>query len=152
MIPLDQLEYEERESAPRRRLGVPSEILSALLLLIPAVLITSTAQLAFKYGMGQVGHFDFQWNVIVSMLPKLLTNPFIWLGLIGEFGALAFYLWVIARVPLSLAYPVLAMNYLVVVLESAIFLGERVSWVRILGVAVIIAGVAIVGLSEGSNK
>jgi drug/metabolite transporter (DMT)-like permease len=152
MIPLDQLEYEERERAPHRRFGVPSEILSALLLLIPAVIITSTAQLMFKHGMGQVGHFDFQPDVIITILPKMLSNPFIWLGLIGEFSALAFYLWVISRVPLSLAYPVLAMNYLVVVIESAVFLGESVSWVRVAGVFVIIVGVAIVGLSEGGGK
>jgi drug/metabolite transporter (DMT)-like permease len=152
MIPLDQLEYEEREHASNRRFRVPSEILSALLLLIPAVIITSTAQLMFKHGMGQVGNFDFQPGVLIQVLPKMLTNPFIWLGLIGEFSALAFYLWVISRVPLSLAYPILAMNYLVVVLESAVFLGETVSWVRVAGVCVIIAGVAIVGLSEGGGK
>ena len=152
MITPDQLEYEERETAPHRRFRVPSDILSALLLLIPAVIITSTSQLMFKHGMGQIGHFDFRPDIILALLPRLLTNPFIWLGLIGEFGALAFYLWVISRVPLSLAYPVLAMNYLVVVIESAIFLGESVSWVRVVGVSIIIVGVAIVGLSEGGGK
>lgn len=152
MIPLDQLEYEEREHAPHRRFSVPSEILSALLLLIPAVIITSTAQLMFKHGMGQVGNFEFQPSVMIAVLPKLLANPFIWLGLIGEFSALVFYLWVISRVPLSLAYPVLAMNYLVVVIESALFLGENVSWIRVIGVCVIIVGVGIVGLSEGGGK
>ena len=131
---------------------MPSEILSALLLLIPAVIITSTAQLMFKHGMEQIGHFEFQPDVMIAVLPKLLSNPFIWLGLIGEFSALVFYLWVISRVPLSLAYPVLAMNYLVVVLESALFLGESVSWTRIIGVVIIIVGVGIVGLSEGGGK
>lgn len=152
MIPIDQVEYEEREHAPHRRLIVPSEILSALLLLIPAVIITSTAQLAFKHGMEQIGLFDFKPDVIMAILPKMLTNPFIWMGAIGEFSALAFYLWVISRVPLSLAYPVLAMNYLVVVVESALFLGETVSWLRVAGVAIIMVGVAIVGLSEGGGK
>ncbi len=131
---------------------MPSDILRALLLLIPAVIITSTAQLSFKHGMGQVGSFDFRPDILIGVLPRMLSNPFIWLGLIGEFSALAFYLWVISRVPLSLAYPVLAMNYLVVVLESAVFLGEHVSWTRILGVGIIIFGVAIVGLSEGGGK
>ncbi len=131
---------------------MPSDVLRALLLLIPAVIITSTAQLAFKHGMSQIGNFDFTPSVFVSILPKMLANPFIWMGLIGEFSALAFYLWVISRVPLSLAYPVLAMNYLVVVIESALFLGEHVSWMRVVGVAIIIFGVGIVGLSEGGGK
>jgi drug/metabolite transporter (DMT)-like permease len=67
-------------------------------------------------------------------------------------GGSAFWLAVISRVQLSLAYPVLALNYLIIVLESWLILKEDVSWGRIAGVAVIVVGVIVVGLSENVRQ
>lgn len=127
------------------------EVMNALLLLLPAMLITATAQLSFKHGMNQVGELHASLSAFVEILPKMLSNPFIWFGVIGEFSALALYLSVISRVPLSLAYPILALGYLITALEARIFLGEQVTWLRVLGIGVIIFGVALVGLSETSG-
>jgi multidrug transporter EmrE-like cation transporter len=127
------------------------QTINALLLLIPAMLITSIAQLAFKYGMNQVGELHLGIASILELVPRMLASPFIWLGVVAEFSALALYLSVISRVPLSLAYPVLALGYLVTAINARIFLGEAVSPLRVIGIGVIIFGVAIVGLSEGRN-
>lgn len=128
------------------------EVFNALLLLLPAMLITAAAQLSFKHGMNQVGELHPSFSAIAAILPKMFANPFIWLGVIGEFSALALYLSVISRAPLSLAYPILALGYLITAIEGRIFLGEQVTWLRVLGIGVIIFGVALVGLSEGSSN
>jgi len=135
-----------------RRFTLKPEIVSALLLLLPAMLITATAQLSFKHGMNQVGELHASFGAFVEILPKMMANPFIWIGVIGEFSALALYLSVISRVPLSLAYPTLALGYLITALLARTILGEQVTWVRIAGIGVIIFGVALVGLSETGGK
>jgi drug/metabolite transporter (DMT)-like permease len=136
-------------SAPRR-FGLRPEIFNALLLLLPAMLITATAQLSFKHGMNQVGELEPSLRAFSVILPKMMMNPFIWFGVIGEFSALALYISVISRVPLSLAYPVLALGYLITAIEARLFLGEQVTWLRVLGIGVIIFGVVLVGLSESN--
>lgn len=151
MIPLDQLEYEERKIVPRR-FNLSPQIFNALLLLIPAILLSTTGELFFKRGMNDIGEFEFSLSNIVPVLLKIAANPNIWVGGLGFVGGSVFWLFVLSRAPLSLAYPILALSYFVVVIEAWLFLGEHLTWQRLAGVAVIYVGVVIVGLSEGGKK
>lgn len=99
-------------------------------------------------GMSQVGDFAFTPDAIFAVLPQIAFNPLIWIGFTGFIGGTVFWLGVISRAPLSLAYPILALSYFVVVLEAWLFLNEPLSWQLLAGVAVIFVGVVIVGLSE----
>lgn len=122
---------------------------SALLLLIPAILLSTTGELLFKIGMNRIGSFEFSAGGIRTILPRALASPFLWVGFLGFGLGAVFWLAVLSRAPLSLAYPILALSYFVVVVEAWLFLHERVTWKRLLGVTVIVAGVVLVGLSEG---
>lgn len=150
MITPDQLEFEERAAAARdaAKYHSPRAIFQAMLLLIPAILLSTTGQLFLKMGMNQVPDFAFTPDAVLAALPSIVFNPLIWIGFAGFIGGTVFWLGVISRAPLSLAYPVLAMSYFVVVLEAWLFLGEQVSLQKIIGVAVIVGGVILVGLSE----
>ena len=121
---------------------------NALLLLIPAILFSTTGELLFKIGMNRVGSFAFSPDSLRTVLPQILLNPFIWIGFIGFGMGAVFWLAVLSRVPLSIAYPILALSYFVVVIEAWLFLHERVTWKRLVGVGIIVAGVVVVGLSE----
>jgi len=121
---------------------------SALFLLIPAILLSTTGELLFKIGMNRIGSFEFSSAAIRGVLPRVVRNPFIWLGFLGFGMGAVFWLAVLSRVPLSLAYPILALSYFVVVVEARLFLHEHVTWKRLLGVSVIVVGVIVVGLSE----
>lgn len=125
-----------------------SSMFSGLLLLIPAILLSTTGELFFKMGMNRIGGFAFNPAAVRQVLPRVIRNPFIWIGFIGFGLGAVFWLGVLSRVPLSLAYPILALSYFVVVVEAWLFLHERVTWQRFLGVLVIVVGVLIVGLSE----
>jgi drug/metabolite transporter (DMT)-like permease len=148
MLTPDQIEFEERELASHARFQSSRAVFQALLLLIPAILVSTTGQLFLKMGMSQVGGFAFDPDSIASILPQVISNPYIWIGFAGFIGGTVFWLGVISRAPLSLAYPILALSYFVVVVEAWLFLNEQVTWQRLLGVAVIFVGVVIVGLSE----
>lgn len=148
MMTPDQLEFEERAAVPHTRYTSRAAIFQALLLLIPAILCSTTGQLFLKMGMSQVGGFGFTPEAIAAVLPQIIFNPLIWLGFAGFIGGTIFWLAVLSRAPLSLAYPILALSYFVVVLEAWLILGEPLTWQLLLGVAIIFAGVVIVGLSE----
>lgn len=121
---------------------------NALWLLIPAILFSTTGELFFKIGMNRIGGFEFSGNAVRAVLPRIVRNPFIWVGFLGFGTGALFWLAVLSRVPLSIAYPILALSYFVVVIEARLFLHERVTWKRMLGVTIIVIGVVIVGLSE----
>jgi drug/metabolite transporter (DMT)-like permease len=126
------------------------ETITALLWLLPAMLFSTTGELFLKRGMNEIGSFDFTAvSAILPTVTKIATNPFIWIGMIGFVGGSVFWLSVISRVPLSLAYPMLSLSYVIVVIESWIFLNEGLHPLRVIGSLVIVAGVVIVSLSGG---
>ncbi len=128
------------------------ETITALLWLLPAMLFSTTGELFLKRGMNQIGSFDFAAvSAIVPTLFKIAMNPNIWVGMIGFVGGSVFWLSVISRAPLSLAYPLLSLSYVIVVIESWIFLNEGLNPLRVIGSLVIIMGVALVSLSGGKT-
>jgi drug/metabolite transporter (DMT)-like permease len=149
MLTPDQLEFEERSHTSYRS---RQAVFQSLLLLIPAILSSTTGQLFLKMGMSQVGDFAFTPNAILAVLPQVILNPYIWLGFIGFMGGTVFWLAVLSRAPLSLAYPILALSYFVVVIEAWLILGEPLTWQLLVGVGIIFVGVIIVGLSEERDK
>src|SRR5439155_1585152 len=144
------IEYEERSHASRMTHRSRREIFQSLLLLIPAIVSSTTGQLFLKVGMSQIGNFAFSPDAILAILPQVILNPFIWIGFIGFGLGAVFWLAVLSRAPLSIAYPILALSYFVVVVEARLILHERVTWKRLLGVSIIVIGVVVVGLSEAS--
>jgi len=128
------------------------ETITALMWLIPAMLLSTTGELFLKRGMNEVGALDFAAvDAIVPTFLKMIVNPNLWIGFAGFIGGSIFWLSVISRVPLSLAYPMLGLMYVIIVVESWIFLGEGLHPLRILGSFVIGIGVALIGLS-GAEK
>ncbi|MCW2277430.1 SMR family transporter [Heliophilum fasciatum] len=87
----------------------------------------------------------------VRLLPEaagqMLQNPPIITGML--LFVISSFLWIlgVSQVELSVAYPMVSLGYGIVLLVSWLFLGEAVSWVRVVGVAVIIAGVVLVARS-----
>ena len=86
-----------------------------------------------------------------SSLPSLVTlilgSPWVLLGLtLYGIGAVA-WIAVLARLDLSLAYPLLALNFVLITLSAQLFLGETVPIMRWVGMLVICAGIVIVARS-----
>jgi drug/metabolite transporter (DMT)-like permease len=120
--------------------------------LMPAMLLSTTGELFLKRGMNEVGPLDFAAvDTIIPTLLKIVQNPNIWIGFIGFGGGSVFWLSVISRVPLSLAYPMLGLMYVIIVIESWIFLGEGFHPLRAIGSLVVGLGVALVGLSSAGK-
>jgi multidrug transporter EmrE-like cation transporter len=69
------------------------------------------------------------------------------LGLGSYVVSVAIWLLVLARVEVSYAYPFLSVGYVVVALMGYYIFQENLSWMRAIGIAVIIVGVILLSRS-----
>jgi multidrug transporter EmrE-like cation transporter len=121
---------------------VSNEKLNSFLLVLTAICLTVSGELFLKSGMNRVGPVLF--DRLGETIGRIARTPRVWGGF-GFIGAGAcFWLAAISRAPLSWAYPILSLGYVMILLFSRIALGEPVSWVRWLGTAVIVGGVYLV--------
>ena len=106
-----------------------------------------TGQTVIKLGVSHPGALDATGNLF-SLIALILRSPLVLLGLLlYGIGALA-WIAVLARLDLSLAYPFLALNFVLVTVASRLFLGESVPVLRWLGVLVICSGILLVARSN----
>ena len=121
---------------------------SSLTLILLSVGCGVVGQLTLKIGMNHVGHIGAEALAQpLSTALRVLTNPLVVGGLgLYVLGA-AFWLTVLSRVPLSFAYPILALSYAFTPILAWVILGEPVPSLRWLGIATICLGVVLVSRS-----
>lgn len=120
----------------------------SLALLAVSVIFAVSGQLTLKSAMNEIGRIGRQQarNPMETVV-KTVKEPKLWLGL-ALFGiSSVFWLVVLSRVSLSIAYPLVGLSYIVVVFISRYFLHETVPAMRWLGVSVIAVGIALIGIS-----
>ena len=113
----------------------------SIVLPLIAATISAFGQVLLKYAMTQVGPLNFSPMVIL----KAMRQPYLPLALL--IYALALFLWleVLSRTPLSIAYPVLAVTYVLVPLISRFAFDEQLVMTQYVGMFLILAGVSLVG-------
>jgi drug/metabolite transporter (DMT)-like permease len=100
-------------------------------------------------GMKQMGTFSLMDKGIFFQYIKIFLNPFVFGGLFFYFLSTVFWLYLISRVPLNFAYPMLSMSYIFVTIASIYFFHETVLPVNWLGILIIMVGVALVAQGRG---
>jgi drug/metabolite transporter (DMT)-like permease len=117
----------------------------SIILILFAVGCGITGQLSLKLGMVQNGRIGSDaLTQPLQIAAQVLSSPLV-LGGLGFYaiGAVA-WVTVLSRVPLSLAYPNLALSYAFTPVLAWLLLGESVPTLRWLGIGVICLGVLIV--------
>lgn len=120
----------------------------SFVLVIVSVALATGGHFTLKAAMDRVGRIGTeQVNDIGDTLLRAAKEPRLWLGLF-LFGISAiFWLVVLSRVSLSIAYPFAGLSYVGIVLLDKYVLHEPVPPLRWVGVATIAIGIAVVGLS-----
>lgn len=107
-------------------------------LLTLALVLNAAANVFMKAGMRAAGRLAAE----ASLLDKYVLNPFLWAGLTSFAVALVFYTLALAKMPLSLAYPIMTtVGFAIVLTASAIFFEERLNTVQYVGIGLIAVGV-----------
>ncbi|MBW3577057.1 MAG: EamA family transporter [Actinobacteria bacterium] len=124
--------------------------MSTLLIAFTAIALATVGQLLLKAGMVEVGEpVRLVSSVGVGgMLGRALTTWQVPLGL-GVFGLSAmFWLVTLSRLPLSVAYPIVSLSYLLILAFSVIVLGERPALTVWIGALLIMVGIALIGVGQ----
>ena len=80
-----------------------------------------------------------------NYLARLFGTPIVWLGFACWATELMCWIRVLSQVPLSIAFPILSISYCGMVLAGEYILKEPVAKQKWLGVALVTAGVALLG-------
>ena len=123
-----------------------TELLYILLIIVPG----TGGEMCVSRAMKRVGEVtDFRPHAIVRVIGRAMKVPWMWIGLsLMILGFLAL-LRMLSIANVSFVFPATALSYPAGALGGKLFLGERVTSERWLGVLIICAGVALVFIGQG---
>jgi multidrug transporter EmrE-like cation transporter len=118
-------------------------------LILVGVGLNAAAQLLLKVATRPLAQYsDFGVETLRASAISLGTSGAFWIGMVCYGTSLCVWLAALSKAPVSTAYPMLSLGYVVVAAVSVLWLGETLAPAKILGIALICAGVVLV--SRGS--
>ena len=111
------------------------------------VLLNAFAQLGLKAATRVTGPLIVPGGGTLSRALELLTVPSLWFALSAYGLSVVVWLVGLSRVPVSQAYPMLSMGYVINIGLAWWLLGEVPNAQRVTGIAVIVVGVVLVARS-----
>jgi len=111
------------------------------------IVFTVVGQVLIKWQAMHAGPLPSSWPDRATFLFRLVLNPWIMAGLLS--AVVAAFAWILAmtRLPLSMAYPFVALTYPLVFCLGWLLFGESLSLWRVIGMLFILVGVAIIGIN-----
>ena len=116
-------------------------------LILTGVLLNAAAQLLLKAGTNAVGQFEFSAQNIVPVGMKLAFEPHIAGGVACYVVSLVVWIMGLSRVPVSVAYPMLSIGYVVNAVAAWTLFGESLTAQKLTGIGFIVVGVFLVARS-----
>jgi drug/metabolite transporter (DMT)-like permease len=115
----------------------------ALLLVLACTVFGAAAQVLIKTGATHIAHPS-----LITSATSMITNPWLFAGY--SLYAVSTVLLIVALKDgeLSITYPVIALTYVWVALLSYFLMHESMGLYKIIGLALIVTGVAVVGLQK----
>lgn len=118
-------------------------LIKLIIMIALPISIGVLGQILLKMGTIQLGSISLISNSIGHYL-RIFLNPFIFSGLSAYFISAVFWIYLLSRVPLSFAYPMLSTSYIIITIFSIFIFKEQVSLINWLGIFIIIIGVIFV--------
>lgn len=113
-------------------------------LLLTASTLTVIGEILLKLGVNAVSQRVGAFSLDPNVLWATFTEWRVILGFVLVFGGALFWLGVIARVNLSFAYPLLALNYVIILIPSRLLLNETITPTKIIGALIVVVGVIVI--------
>ena len=116
---------------------------STWLLWICLPVFNTLNQVAMKMTAGVVAHEDFglQWILDAA------ASPYIWMSFACEIINFVVWLAILKRHNVSQAFPLTAVSYAALMFVSWAFFHEQMQWQQIVGITMIMIGIAMLGFS-----
>lgn len=120
---------------------------TAFSLVLAGVLLNAAAQLLLKAGTNRIGEFAFSLENVVPIGLKVAASPFVLGGLACYAVSVVVWILALSRVPVSIAYPMLSIGYIVNAAAAWLLFGESLGAQKLVGIGFIIVGVWLVARS-----
>jgi multidrug transporter EmrE-like cation transporter len=117
-------------------------------LILTGVLLNAAAQLFLKAGTQIVGVVHFDADNWWRMSWQIATEPRFLGGFLCYAVSIVVWIMALSRVPVSVAYPMLSIGYVVNALAAWWLFGESLAATKWLGIGFIIVGVWLVARSS----
>lgn len=114
-----------------------------------SVVLSSAAQLLLKAGMTNevVQRALASGRGVPQVVLSIAASPLIVGGLTIFALSVVTWLFVLSKVEISQAYPAVALGVMVTAIGGYFFFGEPLNSIRILGIGIVVIGVAVVAAS-----
>jgi len=117
-------------------------------LILTGVGLNAAAQLLLKVATKPLAHFnEFNVDVLSSSVVILFRSVPFWTGMLCYAASVCVWVAALSKAPVSTAYPMLSLGYVVVAAVSVAWLGETLTPAKMLGIALICTGVLLVSRS-----
>jgi multidrug transporter EmrE-like cation transporter len=116
-------------------------------LVLTGVLLNAAAQLLLKAGTNRIGHFEFSTSNLIPVGMQVATQPHILAGLGCYVVSVVVWIMALSRVPVSVAYPLLSIGYIVNAFAAWYLFGESITAQKLIGIGFICIGVYLVAKS-----
>jgi multidrug transporter EmrE-like cation transporter len=118
-------------------------------LILTGVGLNAAAQLLLKVATRPLAHFsEFNADTLSGAVVILFRSAPFWAGMVCYATSVCVWLAALSKAPVSTAYPMLSLGYVVVAAVSVLWLGESMGPAKVLGIALICAGVVLVSRSS----
>lgn len=127
-----------------------STFLPTMLLLINGVL-GSAGQLLMKYGATKLHPIQSTQGFAASLLDSFrgIFTPYVFMGFMVYGLSSILWMRIIRQVPLSFAYPMVSISYVLVVVSSKLIFGDKINVPMSAGLLLICLGVTLIGVGYG---
>ncbi len=122
--------------------------LASLLKWLLFPLFDTANQVCMKYLGLVTGDMPFG----LPWLERVATSPYWWGAIGADIGSFLMWMLIIKKSNLSFAAPFISMQYITILIASAVLFHEPIAWPHMLGIALIIAGLVLVGAGPKAEE
>jgi multidrug transporter EmrE-like cation transporter len=114
-------------------------------MILVSVSCTSLAQISLKHGMS----VDFVQMALAGggampVVLAIIMSPMVWLGLVLYGLSAVVWLFVLAKLQVSMAYAFVALGFLLTMILGCVFLGEPMTFRKLTGTGLVMLGIWLV--------
>ncbi|RLF10427.1 MAG: transporter [Thermoprotei archaeon] len=120
--------------------------LSPLIFALLSVLLGALGQVLWKYGLSLM-EFSPEMFFNLKGLIKIVSNGWIPAGILCYFFSMTLWLKALKEAELSYVYPLISLNFVILTVVGVLLFHENVTWLRVLGILLIISGIVMVAQS-----
>jgi len=111
------------------------------------IFFTVYGQIVLKWRMNGMGSLPDGTGDKIIFLFKVLFDPWVFSGFFAAFIASFFWMAAMTKFDISYAYPFMSSAFVLVFLLSVILFNEAVTWNKVIGLTLIVAGIIVTSRS-----